>query len=72
MKIVNDVVQGDKPSSKFCDMLDEYRVLQKLVFECFLRRGGGSDTISLDDNVFLYFLINHEKVTLPRYIFNHM
>jgi len=33
---IKEVFHKDKPSNKFCDMLDEYRVLQKLVLECFL------------------------------------
>ena len=64
VKIVNDVLHKDRPSNKLCDILDECRVLQKLVFECFLPRAGGSDSMSLDHSVFLYFLINHEKVNL--------
>jgi len=35
-------------------------------------RDGGTHTMSMDHNVFLYFLINHEKVNLPRYMFNYM
>jgi len=61
-----------RATNKFCDMHKEYRVLQKLVLDCFLQKGGGTDTMSVDRNVFLYFLINFEKVNLPRYMFNHM
>ena len=69
---IKEVLHKDKPTNKFCDMLNEYRVLQKLVLDCFLPRSGGTNIMSLDHSVLLFFLINHEKVNLPRYIFNHM
>jgi len=37
-----------------------------------MTRDGGTGTMSVDHNVFLYFLVNHEKVNLPRYMFNYM
>jgi len=50
----------------------EHRVLQKIVLECFLQRGGGTDTMLVDHSVFLYFLVTFEKVNLSRYMFHHM
>jgi hypothetical protein len=53
-------------------MEKEHKVLQKLMQECFLPKGGGVDQLSLEHKVFLHFLISYEKVYLPRYIFHHM
>jgi len=53
-----------KKSKKYKDMQKEHKVLQKLIQECFLPRGGGTDTLSLDHKVFLFFLVNFEKVNL--------
>jgi len=35
-------------------------------------RDGGTDTMCVDHSVFMYFLRNHKKVNLPRYMFNYM
>jgi len=40
--------------------------------ECFLPKGGSTDTLSLEHKVFLYFLVNFDKVNFPRNIFHHM
>jgi len=53
-------------------MQKEHSVLQKLIQKCFLPKGGGTDTMSIDHIVFLYFVIKLEKVNLQRYMFNHM
>jgi len=53
-------------------MQKEHKVLQKLIQECFLPKGGGTNTLSLEHRFFLYFLVMFEKVNLLRYIFNHM
>ena len=53
-------------------MEKEHKVLQKLMQECFLPKGGGVYQLSLEHKVFLNFLITGEKVNLPRYIFHHM
>jgi len=53
-------------------MQKEHKVLQKLMKECFLPKGGGVDQLSLEHKVFLHFLITFEKVNLPRYIFHHI
>jgi len=57
---------------KYCDMEKEHKVLQKLLQECFLPKGGGVDHLSLDHKVFLHYFISFEKVNLPRYIFHYM
>ena len=69
---IKEAFHTRRPSNKLCDIYKEHRILQKLVLECFLQRGGGTVTMSLDHSVFLYFLITFEKVNLPRYKFNHM
>lgn len=53
-------------------MQKEYKVLHKLMQECFLTKVGGVDTLSLDHKVFLHFIVKHDKVNMPRYIFSHM
>jgi len=53
-------------------MQKEHKVLQKLLQECFLPKGGGVDQLSLEHKVFLHFFVKFEKVNLPRYIFHHM
>jgi len=47
-------------------------MLQKLMQECFLPKGGGVDQHALEHKLFLHFLITGEKVNLPRYVFHHM
>jgi hypothetical protein len=54
------------------DMQKEHKVLQKLMQECFLPKGGWVDQLSPDHKVFLHFFVRFEKVNLPRYIFHHM
>jgi len=53
-------------------MQKEHKVLQKLIQECFLPKGGGTYTLSLEHKVFPYFLVNFEKVNMPRYMLHHM
>ena len=43
-----------------------------MIQECFLPKGGGTYTLSLEHIVFLFFLVTFEKVNLARYILNHM
>jgi len=61
-----------KKDGKYYDMEKEHKVLQKLLQECFLPKGGGVDHLSLEHKVFLHYFIYFEKVNLPRYIFHHM
>jgi len=47
-------------------------MLQKIMTEDLLPRGGGVDQPSLDHRVLLHFLITQEKENVPKYIFNHI
>jgi len=67
-----DTLYKHNASDKYRDMQKEHKVLQKLMQECFLPKGGGVDTLSLVHRVFLHFFVKFEKVNLPRYIFHHM
>jgi len=40
-------------------MLDEQKVLHKLILECFMPRDGGTDYRSMDHNLYMHFLIHH-------------
>jgi len=71
-KTCAELLHKDGPSNNYCDMQKEHKVLPKLMIDCFLQKGGGTDTISIDHKVFLYFLVTFEKVNLPRYMFHHM
>jgi len=70
-KVIQTLFKGDA-KGKYDDMEKEHRMLQKLMQECFLLKGGGVDTLSLEHKVFSHFLIKFEKINLPRYIFHHM
>jgi len=70
--VVKQSLFKGKKDGKYCDMKKEHKVLQKLLQECFLPKGGGVDQLSLEHKVFLHYLISFEKVNLPRYIFHHM
>ena len=72
IKTTKEVLHKNSATLKYKDMSKEHKVLQELLQECFLPKGGGTDTLSLDHKVFLYFLVMFEKVNMPRYIFNHM
>jgi len=70
--VVKQSLFKGKKDGKYCDMEKEHKVLQKLMQECFLPKGGGVDQPSLEHKVFLHYLITFEKMNLPRYIFHHM
>jgi len=72
IQVVRQSLLKGKKDGKYSDMEKEHNVLQKLMQECFLPKGGGVDQPSLEHKVFLHFLITFEKVNLPRYIFHHM
>jgi len=57
---------------KYSDMGMEHKLLQKIMSENPLPKGGGVDQPSLDHIVFLHFLIKLEKANVPKYIFNHL
>jgi len=60
-----------KKDGKYGDMEKEHKVLQKLMQEYLLPKGGGVDQLSLEHKVFLHYIISFEKVNFPRYIFHH-
>ena len=70
--IVRETLFNNNVRGKYKDMQKEQKVLQMLLQECFLPKGGGVDQLSLEHKVFLHFFIRFEKVNLPRYIFHHM
>ena len=72
IQVVRQSLFKGKKDGKYSDMEKEHKVLQKLMQECFLPKGGGVDQPSLEHKVFLHFLITFEKVNLPRYLFHHM
>jgi len=72
ISVVKQSLFKGKKDGKYCDMEKEHKVLQKLLQECFLPKGGGVDHLSLEHKVFLHYFISFEKVNLPRYIFHHM
>jgi len=72
ISVVKQSLFKGKKDGKYNDMEKEHKVLQKLMQECFLPKGGGVDQPSLEQKVFLHFLVTFEKLNLPRYIFHHM
>ena len=72
IEVVNMTLFSSKKKGKYCDMQKEDKLLQKILAECLLPKGGGVDQPSLEHNVFLHFLITLEKANVPKYIFNHM
>ena len=63
--VVKQSLFKGKKDGKYSDMEKDHKVLQKLMQECFLPKGGGVDQPSLEHKVFLHFLITFEKVNLP-------
>jgi len=57
---------------KYSDLRMEYKMLQKIMTEDLLPKGGGVYQPSLDHKVLLHFLITKDKANVPKYIFNHM
>ncbi|RHN45523.1 hypothetical protein MtrunA17_Chr7g0232191 [Medicago truncatula] len=72
IKKINETLHKVRPTDKTLDLLDEHRVLHKLILECFMPRDGGSEYRSVEYNLFLHFIINHQKVNLLKYMFNYM
>jgi len=70
--VVKQSLFKGKNDEKYCDMEKEHKVLQKLLQECFVPKGGGVDHLSLKHKVFLHYFISFVKVNFPRYIFHHM
>jgi len=71
-EVVNMTMFNSTKRGKYCDMRMEHKLLQKIMSKNLLPKGGGVDQPSLDDIVFLHFLIKLEKANVPKYIFNHM
>jgi len=72
IEVVNMTLFNSKKKEKYFDMQKEHWLLQKIMIECLLPKGGGVDQPSLEHRVFLHFLITLEKGNVPKYIFNHM
>lgn len=66
------VLFNGKPKAKTTEMSSVHRILLKILSECIFQKGGGSDQLSLDHKVVLYFLASFEKINLPKYILYHM
>jgi len=60
--IVIDSLFNGNAKGKYKDMQKEHKVLQKLIQECFLPKGGGVDQLSLEHKVFLHFLHFHHTI----------
>jgi len=71
-EVVNMTIFNSSKKGKYCDLKMEYKLLQKIMTEDLLPKGGGVDQPSLDHRVLLHFLITKEKASVPKYIFNHM
>jgi len=71
-EVVNMTMFNSTKRGKYSDMVMEHKLLQKIMSENLLPKGGGVDQPSLDHRVFLHFLIKLEKANVPKYISNHM
>jgi len=71
-EVVNKTMFNSSKKGKYSDLRMEYKMLQKIMTEDFLPKGGGVDKPSLDHRVLLHFPIIKEKANVPKYIFNHM
>ena len=72
IEVVNMTMFNSTKKGKYYDMKKEHKMLQKIMTECLLPKGGGVDQPSLEHRVFLHFIITLEKANVPKYIFNHM
>jgi len=71
-EVVNMTIFNSTKKGKYSYLRMEYKMLQKIMTEDLLPKGGGVDQPSLDHRVLLHFLITKEKANVPKYIFNHM
>ncbi|KEH25995.1 hypothetical protein MTR_6g039060 [Medicago truncatula] len=69
---VNATLFHGRSKGRVSEMATTHRVLLKIMNECMLQRGGGSDQPSLDHKVVLYFLTSCQRINLPKYIMHHM
>jgi len=67
-----NLLHKDTHTLVYKNMSPELKILQEIIQETILPKGGGTDQLSLDHKVFLYHLVKLEKVNMPKYIFNHM
>jgi len=67
----NLLLKGN-PATKLVDMDVKYKILLKIVNECFFQKGGGADQPSLDHKLALYFLAAYQAINLPRYLMHHL
>jgi len=72
IEVVNMNMFNNTKKGKYCDIQKEHKMLQKIMTECLLPKGGGVDQPSLENKVFLHFIITQEKANVPKYIFNYM
>ena len=72
VEVVNMTLFNSKKKGKYCDMQKEHKLLQKIMTECLLPKGGGVNQPSLEHRLFLHFLITLEKTSGPKYIFNYL
>jgi len=71
-EVVNMTMFNSTKKAKYCDLKMQYKLLQKIMSENLLSKGGGVDQPSLEHRVFLHFLITLKKENVAKYIFNHM
>jgi len=72
IEVVNMTMFNNTKKGKYCDMQKEHKILQKIMTEYLLPKGGGVDQPSLEHRTFLHFIITQEKANVSIYIFNHM
>ena len=57
IEVVNMTMFNSTKKGKYSDMKKEHKMLQKIMIECLLPKGGGVDQSSLEHRVFLHFII---------------
>jgi len=60
--VVKQSLFKGKKDGKYCGMEKEHIVLQKLLQECFLPKGGGVDHLSIEQKVFVHYFISFKKL----------
>jgi len=72
LEIFTTVVLKGNPTTKLVDIEGHHKMLLKFMRDCFFQKGGGSDQLSVDHKLVLYFLAAYEKINLPRYLMHHL
>jgi len=62
IEVMNMTMFNNTKKGKYCDLKMQYKLLQKIMSENLLPKGGRVNQPSLDHKVFLHFLITLEKV----------